>query len=336
MDELDLIRSREITSKAVAGILLLLLKWFKISHVLKFEYLTQLLLDSNYMPLVLKLFAHSDVDKMVNTNAERIDFTFFYFCNFDSRQPVSDSASESSDDAVPPPINRQPREPVLLPTLPITLNDDNAQSDNASHLIDDASYPRTEPGHMDTPGSHDQIHDAVSTDLRTDFSWRNLHSSINYLRILQKVCKSKAHRNLLLVQFKSSTIFKKSLKVPDPLLRLYTLKLFKGQVPYCGRKWRQQNMKVITYIYLYCKLELKDDWLAGTDVDGDIEESLPLEQALRALTQWYNVQSFPGQMGIDEKLLKSERDFFAKELEKMAIDEPVEEAEEDEDNEFES
>ncbi len=41
------------------------------ADVLKYEYLTQLLLDSNYLPLVLKLFAHQEVDKVVDTNSDR-------------------------------------------------------------------------------------------------------------------------------------------------------------------------------------------------------------------------------------------------------------------------
>ncbi len=69
-EELEAVRSREITSKAVSGILLTLLKWFKVSHILKFEYMTQLLLDSNYLPLILKLFAHQDVDKLVDSNSD--------------------------------------------------------------------------------------------------------------------------------------------------------------------------------------------------------------------------------------------------------------------------
>jgi hypothetical protein len=151
----------------------------------------------------------------------------------------------------------------------------------------------------------------------TSFSWRNFFSSINYLRIMQKICKNKAHRNLLLVQYKSSTILKKALKIPQPQLRLYTLKLFKNQVPYCGRKWRQSNMRVITAIYLYCRPELRDDWLAGSDVDAEVEEALPLEQALRALTHWHNVKRYPEQMGADTGLLEEEQDFFLRELEKM-------------------
>lgn len=92
VDELNALRAREITSKAVSGILLMLLKWFKLSRmpflvflspitcmadssldVLKFEYLTQLLLDANYLPLILKLFAHQDIDRAVDQRNDRIE-----------------------------------------------------------------------------------------------------------------------------------------------------------------------------------------------------------------------------------------------------------------------
>src|SRR5690606_12106002 len=109
------------------------------------------------------------------------------------------------------------------------------------------------------------------------------------LRILQKIVKGKVHRNLLLVQFKASTVLRKPLqKYPQSDLRLYTLKLFKGQVPYCGRKWRQSHMRFITAIYLHCRPNLRDDWLAGADVDGEVDDALPRERGIRAITQFYN------------------------------------------------
>jgi len=155
----------------------------------------------------------------------------------------------------------------------------------------------------------------------TDFSRRNFYALINYLRIMQKICKSKAHRNLLLVTYKSSGILRKSLKVPQTELRLYTLKLFKNQVPYCGRKWRQQNMRVITAVYLHCRPELRDEWLAGGDVDAEVDAALPQEQALRSLTHWFNVRRYPEQIadGQGLKSVKEERDFFAREVEKVEM-----------------
>lgn len=91
-EEADAARTREITAKAVSGIMLLLLKWLKLSRkwnralqmawsnikshrldVLKFEFLTQLLLDCNYMPLVLKLFLHQDVQQVVENKTDRLE-----------------------------------------------------------------------------------------------------------------------------------------------------------------------------------------------------------------------------------------------------------------------
>ena len=43
------------------------------TDILKFEYLTQLLLDGNYLPLILKYFAHQDVDRAVDQKNDRED-----------------------------------------------------------------------------------------------------------------------------------------------------------------------------------------------------------------------------------------------------------------------
>lgn len=216
-----------------------------------------------------------------------------------------DFSDEDEDDAAPPPIRLNRDTPIAersgdkLPALAFQESQRAARQQLPE--IDELGYPVNE----------------LPSEPKTDFSWRNFFSSINYLRVMQKICKNKAHRNLLLVQYKSSNILKKALKIPQHELRLYTLKLFKNQVPYCGRKWRQGNMRVITAVYLHCKPELRDDWLAGSDVDAEVEEALPLEQALRALTHWHNIKRYPDQMGADVKLLEEEHDFFVRELEKM-------------------
>ncbi|KAG0127949.1 hypothetical protein HOY82DRAFT_623959 [Tuber indicum] len=298
LDEADAQRIREITSKAVSAILMGMLKWFRVSHVLKFEYLTQLLLDSNYLPLVLRLLNQQDIVQTVTTKTDRKDMSFFNFCNLHSSHPKPKSKpptnpnnsylDSSPDEACPPPIlrfQREQKEPDPPPPPP-------------------SSAPPSHP-----------------PEAITDFSWRNFFTAINFVRIMQKIVKNKSHRNLSLVQYKSSTILRKPLKCPQEDLRLYTLKVFKGQVPYCGRKWRQSNMRVITSIYLFCRPELKDDWLSGGDVDSEVEESLPQEQALRSLTHFYNVRRYPKSMGADMEMMEMERDFFRREIDKMEVGE---------------
>ena len=85
-------------------------------------------------------------------------------------------------------------------------------------------------------------------------------------------------------------------------------------------------MRVITAIYLHCRPELRDEWLCGGDVDGVVEEAVPLEQAGRALVHWWHLRYYRGAMegggsravgGEREKSNEEEMGFFERELEKM-------------------
>lgn len=241
---------------------------------------------------------------------------FFHFCHFHSEQPPKEEEEEEEadrepspgeDDAVPPPILRHRPDTAAASSSVRGPSPDEA----VPGLLESHNRPEVdELGYPTAPPPKEPI---------TDFSFRNFFSAINYLHIMQKITRNKAHRCLLLVQYKSSAILRKGLKIPDPNLRYYTLKLFKSQVPYCGRKWRQGNMRVITAIYLYCRPELRDDWLAGSDVDAEVEEALPLEQALRGLTHWWHLRRYKEVMGGDEgtSIMQDERDFFVRELEAM-------------------
>lgn len=255
--------------------------------------------------------------------------SFFQFCNSRSQSKskaasdseieddevdpgASDIEVESEDDAAPPPIRRR-RSPPGSSQVAVTMEDDEDEEEDG----EDAGSSE----HGSTRPEVDELGypiNALPSEPITDFSRRNFFSLINYLRVMQKICKNKAHRNLLLVQYKSSTILRKSLRVPQPELRLYTLKLFKSQVPYCGRKWRQSNMRVITAVYLHCRPELRDEWLAGSDVDAEVDAALPLEQALRGLTHWLNMRKYPGRIAPEIRVaMREEQDFFTRELEKL-------------------
>ena len=83
-------------------------------------------------------------------------------------------------------------------------------------------------------------------------------------------------------------------------------------------------MRVITAIYLHCKPELRDEWLCGGDVDGVVEEALPLEQASRNLVHWYHLREYREAMegkevraDVEREAQEGESDFFTRELEKI-------------------
>lgn len=249
LEDVDVIRHCEILNKGVSFLLLLCLRWFKVSHVLQFEYLAQVLLDSNVILLILKLFGLQETNHAVHSRCEASSFGLFGYC----RLVGHDQSAYTSQ--------------ALFDQLSLFVGN------VWDHYPNDPLRLR----HTDSYTSSFQ-----------PFSWRNLATSSNMIQILYQVCKSKLHRILLLVQYKSSAILKRTLTVPNKELELYVLKLLKYQIPYCGRKWRQSNMRIITQIYLRCHPKLREDWPGGSDLEAEVEASLPEEQTLRTLIQFFN------------------------------------------------
>lgn len=249
LDEIDVVRHREITSKAVSAILLLVLKWFKVSHVMKFHHLGGNLLDTNCLLLILKMFGLQEVTQTVVSKADSPENNFFQYCLRNlSKNP---QLSRPEDEMIKPP--RQ------IVTRVVTLPNGEKHEEEVEQI--------------------------------TDYSWRNFFSTINFAKIMQKLSKGRAHRIFMLVQYKSSAVLKRVLRVPHPLLQLHILKLIKSQVPFCGKKWRQTNMKVITAIYHNCRPDLRDEWLTGTEPE-DASDAQIQEQALRQLVKFYNTRRY--------------------------------------------
>ena len=65
---IDVNRHKEIIVKAVSGVLLLLLKHFKVNHVYQFEFMAQHLVFANCIPLVLKFFNQNIMAYIANKN----------------------------------------------------------------------------------------------------------------------------------------------------------------------------------------------------------------------------------------------------------------------------
>uniref|UniRef100_A0A182IZI2 Far11/STRP C-terminal domain-containing protein n=1 Tax=Anopheles atroparvus TaxID=41427 RepID=A0A182IZI2_ANOAO len=120
------------------------------------------------------------------------------------------------------------------------------------------------------------------------YSWRNVFSCINLLRILNKLTKWKHSRIMMLVVFKSAPILKRTLKVRHALMQLYVLKLLKMQTKYLGRQWRKSNMKTISAIYAKVRHRLNDDWAFGNDLDARPWDFQAEECALKSGVDRFN------------------------------------------------
>ncbi|KAG8960113.1 Factor arrest protein 11 [Tulasnella sp. 419] len=276
-EEIDVMRHREITSKAVSAILILTLKWFKVSHVMKFHHLGQLLLDSNCLLLILKMFGLQEVPNTVVTKNDVPDSNFFRYCYLNFSKNAHQLRPE--DYMLSKPKGSRPSASATSSGFSFSMLSG----------IGGSSGPGPVPG--TNPGAEENGLQEDDVELITDYSWRNFFASINFVKVMQKLSKQRSHRIWLLVQYKSSAILKRILKVSHPMLQLHVLKLIKSQVPFCGRKWRQTNMKVITSIYLNCRPDLRDEWLTGTEVE-DVSDAMAQEQALRTLVKFYNSKRY--------------------------------------------
>ncbi|XP_053974419.1 striatin-interacting protein 1 isoform X1 [Hylaeus volcanicus] len=120
------------------------------------------------------------------------------------------------------------------------------------------------------------------------YSWRNVFSCINLLRILNKLTKWKHSRIMMLVVFKSAPILKRTLKIRQAMMQLYVLKLLKMQTKYLGRQWRKTNMKTISVIYAKVRHRLNDDWAYGNDLEARPWDFQVEECELRTCVDQFN------------------------------------------------
>jgi len=214
--EHDLTRHKEIITKAVSAVLLLLLKHYRLNHVYQFEYISQCMVYANCIPLVLK-FLNQDMAAYI-TSKSNVHYTF----------PSS-----------------------VFNNTEVTLEGLEAG--------DGSSY-----------------------------CWRNMFASINMLRLVQKLTKWRPPRTMMLHVFKSAPILKRALKVSNPLIQLYVLKLLKIQTKYLGKTWRKANMKTLSSIYQHVRHRLLDDWAYGNDLDSRQWEYPNEEQQLKQCLDLYH------------------------------------------------
>ncbi|KAJ3101181.1 hypothetical protein HDU97_001593 [Phlyctochytrium planicorne] len=286
LERVDVVRHKEVVTKAVSAIILILLKSLKSDHALKFEYVSQLLVENNCAILILKMLSlwfqnapNKDSEKSeggLSPGTAGVDMFYHGGEGSEDNQSPGDTDAESkSAEDTTSASEMKPDESSENPTVDTGNSEDPTSPTNA-----------TSPGSATSPSSV-QVQKG---------SWRNFFTAINLLRILQKISKKKTHRILSLVQWKASAVLKRVLKVQHVGLQLYALKLLKSQIPYLGRKWRGSNMKVITGIFMHLRPNSKEEYLAAElDMDSETVKifSASTEDTLKNLVAFYNHQIIP-------------------------------------------
>ncbi|KAI8898100.1 hypothetical protein BC833DRAFT_620614 [Globomyces pollinis-pini] len=289
-EKLENIKHRESVTHVVSCLILLILIVSKRYHICGFEHVSQTLVENNGPILLLKLLSA-------------------WFVNPPNRQQKQTKY----------PAEDEPVSNFLMGGEWLSARPHFSELSFMEFCLQNNSS--TTPVNLQQ-SSNGQRSDTTLGSVNTAYqgSPQNFLTTINLLRILQKLTKNKTHRILLLVKWKASAVLKRMLKVNNTPLQLYALKLIKSQTPYLGKKWRTNNMHIVSLIYMNVRHKLKEDYLAG-DADTDPEEALQQELNLKRLVNQFherlcskisNTQNYPPSVadGLEMALLLSERDGF--------------------------
>lgn len=190
---------------------------------MKFHHLGQHLLDTNCLLLILKMFGLQEVANSVVSKADspQNKFGLFFASNI---------------------LFNSLRSFFKYCLLNLSKNPQYVRPE------EEMSKPNKQIIRKVTVLPNGEKHEE-EIEMIAEYSWRNFFSTINFAKIMQKLSKGRSHRIWMLVQYKSSAVLKRVLRVNHPLLQLHVLKLIKSQVPFSGRKWRQ----CMSNTYLACK-----------------------------------------------------------------------------------
>ncbi|EGW30064.1 factor arrest protein 11 [Spathaspora passalidarum NRRL Y-27907] len=272
--QLEVLNVKEITLKASTNIVLLLLKWFKISHVLKYYYLSSILFDQQFFTVALdylsRSFNNANLQSLSKDEAKKDDLTEYEIL-------INQ--------------NKLMNPKVELPTYDFFNNCLQVFPDgNYRYKFINKEFISTLPEQVDA----NNINHVYIKHYNSNFAF----ILSNMLKITNKILiKNQTQRIFTLNDLKPSELYKMILMNYDnDAFTKPILKTLKKLIPYQGRKWKSINMDLISQIYLNLKLSMKDHWLSGKDLESDFNNSYDQEIALRGLLQFYNMRNFPKQM----------------------------------------
>lgn len=262
LQKLELKKIKEISLKVCSNIIHLLLRWLKLSHIIKYYYLTSLMYDQNYFNLTFDYLGEcfeSKTLKEINNNQILKDYASLAHQNQLMNPKISIPRFEFFSRCLADKIPQSNRYELINKTA-ISSLEEIVQTDNEKKIII-KKYNKNFCTILSNMLN-------IADDILIDQSCQRVFS-ISELKLTEFF-------RLLLDNFDNSH------------LRTPIFRILKKIVPYQGRKWKSLNMDMISLIYLNCDLTLKDDWLSGKDLENDFNSAYEQETAIRALIEFYN------------------------------------------------
>lgn len=284
MQKLEVYQLKELILKVSCNIIILLLRWFKVNHILKAYYLLTILFDQQFLSTSLDYLGRS----FNNSNLQAQDPT-------KEEDHISTSANNATKDDLTEYQKLINENKLMNPSIELKKfeffnNCHNKTTETESFELINKTYILTLPRVIDK----DNINNIFITKYNKNFC----SILVNLMNITNKVLiKGITQRIFSINELKPSELFKMLLlNYDNEHLNKPTLKTLKKLVPYQGRKWKSMNMDLISLIYLNLRLSLKDNWLSGKDLETDYNKSFDQEVALRCMLQFYNMRKYPKRM----------------------------------------
>jgi hypothetical protein len=281
--KLEINRMKETMLKNSSSIILLIQKWFKLSHILKFEFFTTLLFDQDFLIYLFryldsnKIQAHSnkDIDEdtksLLNNKIVYCDYKVLYYLEdynfFMKCLKISNNPNK-----------------ILI------KHDERAEFESIFEK-------KTECKENVNPLSfilpflpQRQVFTVSNPNLRCCILISNLLQTMYYT-----ISHFKIQRIYKLIGVRPTEILRFYLTLHNKLFYLPILKTIKLLSPFIGKKWRANNMDLISFVYLFHKVGLKDPWLNNffnLGIEENTKRGFDNEVSLRSMIKFYNFQYY--------------------------------------------
>lgn len=313
--KLEVIRMKESTLKSASNIITLLSKWLKASHILKYEYFLSLLFDSNFISQTFRLLNSNKIHSRWShsydfKDPESLIKNRLIYCDYEVLYQLKDynfylKALSLSSKAIEHDVSKMDEKFIYEHIF--DLSEPNADKNALSFILPfNAQCNLT----VQRPNNRYCV---IATNL-----FEELYMMISHFKI-QRIYKLLETRPTDTLRF-YLTLFNQTLYRP-------ILKIIKIMSPFSGKKWRANNMDMISFVYLFYKIGLHDRWLTNyftSTLEERLRVSYESELSLRCLLKYYNVKNYSDilkKFGYDiqgDKFLKSvkkgDENFFEAQL----------------------
>mmetsp|Transcript_23836 Transcript_23836/g.71118 ORF Transcript_23836/g.71118 Transcript_23836/m.71118 type:complete len:751 (+) Transcript_23836:398-2650(+) len=263
-----------IITKAVASLLLLLIKLFRLNHTFQAEHIANKLFDAKCVIVAIKALNRPDVVDHFCRSLDRSDVLGILVPAMPPAADLAgatlsadglDGGAEGSLEAAAGAADDEAGGAAARSAVTLRMRRGGTEADDGGEPGTNHSAPARSDGE------------------RTVTNRRHLQAALALLRLLQKMTKGKQHCVVQLVHSKSIEILKPLLRLKHGATQLYALKLIKSQVPYFNRQWRKSNQRILSSIDLKVRHHILDPWFY-TQIE-DTEEGAPKDEGSKEVSR---------------------------------------------------